>query len=232
MEGMFERLIVWPLTSFAEKVMQLLPNLIAAFLILLLGFIAGWLAKVVLKRLFTIIKLDGFSERIGLTAVLAKGGLHEPCSLMLARFIGGFVVFVFFLAALNSLEFEIIHGLVERFFHYLPNVFIAAALLVLAYLLGNFFGRAALIAAVNAGVRVSGLIGRGVKYLVYFLGVTMALEQLGIGRETVLLTFAIIFSGIVLALAIAFGLGGKDAARDYLEKRLREKPPEDDLRHL
>lgn len=232
MEGMFERLVVWPLHRFTERVMELLPNFVAAFLILLLGFAAGWLAKVGLKRLFAIVKLDAFSERIGLTAVLARGGLHESCSLLLARFTGGFVVFVFFLAALNSLEVDLIQGLVERFFLYLPNLVVAVVLLLLAYLLGNFFGRAALIAAVNAGVPVSRLIGRGVKYLVYLLGVTMALEQLGIGRETVLLAFAIIFSGIVLALAIAFGLGGKDVAREYLERRLGEKPPEDDLRHL
>jgi uncharacterized protein YneF (UPF0154 family) len=60
----------------------------------------------------------------------------------------------------------------------------------------------------------------------------MAMEQLGIGKETVLLAFAILFSGIVLALAIAFGLGGQAVAREYLEKRLKETPAEDDIRHL
>jgi hypothetical protein len=100
-------------------------------------------------------------------------------------------------------------------------------------MLGNFLGRAALIAAVNAGMRISGPIGKGVKFLVYFIGVSMALEQLGIGRDTVLVSFGIVFSGLVLALSIAFGLGGKDVAREYLEKRLKEKNQEgDDIRHL
>jgi len=234
MEDSFDRFIVWPLRSFADRVLQLLPNLIAAFLILVVGFIAGWLTKVFLKRFFTIIRMDDFAERIGMTAILAKGGLHEPSSQFLARLASGFVIFVFFLASLNSLEVNLIQGLVERFFHYLPNIFIAAAVMVLAYMLGNFFGRAALIASVNAGITVSGLIGKGVKVLVVVIGVIMALEQLGIGQETVIVTFAIVFSGIVLALAIAFGLGGKDVARNYLERRLGGKTDEeeDDIRHL
>ena len=114
----------------------------------------------------------------------------------------------------------------------LVEVLIALAILVPAYLLGNFLGRTALIAAVNAGMRISGLVGNAVKYLIYLLGVSMALEQLGIGRESVLVSFGIVFSGVVLALAIAFGLGGKDVAKEFLERKLGEKPHEDDIRHL
>ena len=72
----------------------------------------------------------------------------SPVSLSLARLASGIVIFVFFLAALNSLDIYIIQGLVEKFFVYLPSIFIAAAILVLGYMLGNFAGRAALIAAV------------------------------------------------------------------------------------
>ena len=73
----------------------------------------------------------------------------------------------------------------------------------------------------NAGFKASGLIGKFVKLTVFLLlAVTMALEQLGIGRGTIIIAFAIIFGGIVLALAIAFGLGGRNIAKDYLEKKL------------
>jgi hypothetical protein len=64
----------------------------------------------------------------------------------------------------------------------------------------------------------------------------MALEQLGIGRSTVIATFTIVFGGLVLALALAFGLGGKDLARTILEKRLKKDGDadgeHDDLKHL
>jgi hypothetical protein len=61
----------------------------------------------------------------------------------------------------------------------------------------------------------------------------MALEQLGIGKETVLLTFAILYGGVVFALALAFGIGGQETAREYLEKRLKgEGNDEDEIQHL
>ena len=221
-----------PFRGFVDKVLHFLPNLFAAVLILLLGLIVGWLTRMVLARLFNILKLDEFSERSGLKQMLGKGGLIVPLSALLARIIGGLVVFVFLLLSLDSLDLDIIHNLIEKLFAYLPNVFVAVVIIFLGGMAGNFLGRAALIAAVNAGLRMSGVVGRLVKYLVYFLSITMAMEQLGIGKETVLLAFAILFSGIVLALAIAFGLGGQAVAREYLEKRLKETPAEDDIRHL
>jgi len=65
------------------------------------------------------------------------------------------------------------------------------------------------------------------------LAVTMALEQLDIGRGTIVIAFAIIFGGIVLALAIAFGLGGRDIAKEYLEKKIKgEEEKKDEISHL
>ena len=155
-----------------------------------------------------------------------------PLSLLLAKIAGGMVVFAFFLIALSNLNLKVLDHLIERVFDYLPNVFVAIIILVIGYMLGNFFGRAALIASVNAGVQLSRLVGCFVRYLIFVLTALIAMEQLGIGKETVLLAFAIVFSGLVLALAIAFGLGGRDLARKYLEKGLRGEEPEDDFHHL
>jgi hypothetical protein len=232
MEGLFNRLIAGPMQRFSDRVMEFIPNLFSALLIMVLGFAAGWLAKVLLMKFFTVVKLDAYSERSGVKSVLLKSGIHEPFSQLLARLAGGLVVFVFFLAALNNLEFGIIQSLIERLLHYIPDILIAVIILLLGYMLGNFLGRATLITAVNAGMKISAPLGHGVRYLVYLVAVSMALEQLGIGKETVLVSFGIIFSGVVLALAIAFGLGGKDVAREYLERRLGEKERDDDISHL
>jgi small-conductance mechanosensitive channel len=167
-----------------------------------------------------------------LSSLLTKGGLREPPSLLLSRFAGGLVVFSFFLIALSILNLKVLDHLIERVFNYLPNVFVTGIIVMLGYMLGNFFGRAALIASVNAGMQLSRLIGRSVRYLIFILTMLIALEQLGIGKESVLLTFAIMFSGIVLAMAIAFGLGGKDLAREYLERKLKDRQAEDGIHHL
>jgi small-conductance mechanosensitive channel len=89
---------------------------------------------------------------------------------------------------------------------------------------------------VNAGLKSSGRISQAVRALILVFAVVMAFEQLGIGQETMIRAFTIAFGGIVLALALAFGLGGRDQARDFLEKKLKKGQPEagppDDLKHL
>lgn len=230
--SLLDRLINEPFQQFIERLLAFLPQLFTAAIILLLGFVAGWLTKSLLKRILMLLKVDGYAERGGVSGLLIKGGLKEPLSLLMAKIAGGMVVFAFFLIALSNLNLKVLDHLIERVFDYLPNVFVAIIILVIGYMLGNFSGRAALIASVNAGVQLSRLVGCFVRYMIFVLTALIALEQLGIGKETVLLAFAILFSGMVLALAIAFGLGGRDLARKYLEKRLGGEAPEDDFHHL
>ena len=127
------------------------------------------------------------------------------------------------------------HELLEKFLLYLPNIFVALVVLAIGWFLGNFLGRAALIASVNAGMKAAGPLSKGIKGAVLLFAFVMAFEQLGIGRSTVIAAFAIVFGGAVLALALAFGLGGKDLARSFLEKRFKksgESDRGDGLKHL
>ncbi len=141
-------------------------------------------------------KLDSFAESLGLKEVLKKGGIKDPLSELLSRIIGWITIITFTIISLRALAIPTVEGLLERFLLYLPNVFAAALILFFGYLLSNFLGRAALIASVNAGIKVSGLIGRLVKMTIFILAVTMSLEQLGIGSSTIVVAFAIVFGGI------------------------------------
>ncbi|PIX89781.1 MAG: hypothetical protein COZ31_00170, partial [Nitrospirae bacterium CG_4_10_14_3_um_filter_44_29] len=168
----------------------------------------------------------------GVIELLRKGGIKDSVSVLLAKVIGWITIVIFAVISMRELEIPTVERLFESFLLYLPNVFVAALILLFGYLLGNFFGRAALIASVNAGIKISGLIGRFVKFTVFILSGTMALEQLGIARGTIIISFAIIFGGIVLALAIAFGLGGRDIAKEYLEKKVKGEEKKDEINHL
>jgi hypothetical protein len=165
---------------------------------------------------------------------LSLRGISEPAPSLFSRIIGWLIIFTFLIISLRALNVPTILRILENLFLYLPNIFIATFILFIGYLLSNFLGRAALIACVNAGLKMSGIIGKFVKFTVFFLSVTMALEQLGIGEETVLIAFAIIYGGVVLALAIAFGIGGKDSAKEYIDKRLKgdEEDEKDEFEHL
>ncbi|OGW53762.1 MAG: hypothetical protein A2Y81_12590 [Nitrospirae bacterium RBG_13_43_8] len=232
MNNLLQKIIIEPFDKFLDKLLQFLPNILSSVLILISGIILGLILKALFQRVFHAIKLDKFSERSGVVEMLQKGGVKEPLSFILSKLISWIIIISFLFLSLQSLNIPTIERVLERFILYLPNVFIATVILLFGYLLGNFLGRAALIAAVNAGWKVSGLIGRLVKLTVFLLSVTMALEQLGIGRGTIVIAFAIIFGGVVLALAIAFGLGGRDIAKEYLQKKIKGEEKKDEISHL
>jgi len=230
--SIFERVIIEPFDSLYEQILRFLPNFLASLLLFIVGLAIGWLLRIISARIFRTLKLDRFAESLGLEEVLNKGGIKYPLSEIFSRIIGWITIVTFTIISLKTLEIPTVEGILERFLLYLPNVFTAALILFFGYLLSNFLGRAALIASVNAGLKVSGLIGKLVKLTVFILSVTMSLEQLGIGSSTIIVAFAIVFGGIILALALAFGLGGRDIAKEYLEKKLKNEDKKDEISHL
>jgi hypothetical protein len=232
MNDFLQKVIIEPFDKLFEKVQNFLPSLLSSILIFIAGIALGLILRIIFLRFFRAIKLDKFSERTGVVEMLKKGGIKDPVSLIISRLIVWLTVISLSIISLRSLDIPAVEQILEKFILYLPNIFVAAIILFLGYILGNFLGRAALIAAVNAGIKVSGLIGRLVKLTILLLAVTMALEQLGVGKETIVIAFAIIFGGIVLALAIAFGLGGRDIAKEYLEKKVKGEEKKDEINHL
>jgi hypothetical protein len=234
MNNTIQTILIEPLKEFYTNIIGFLPNLLTSLLVLVVGILIAIVFKKVFAKLSIAINLDKISEKFGLADLLKKGGISEPAPSLFSRIIGWLIIFTFLIISLRALNVPTILRILENLFLYLPNIFIATFILFIGYLLSNFLGRAALIACVNAGLKMSGIIGKFVKFTVFFLSVTMALEQLGIGEETVLIAFAIIYGGVVLALAIAFGIGGKDSAKEYIDKRLKgdEEDEKDEFEHL
>ena len=235
--NILDRLLIGPLKNFFDGLMQFLPVLLTSLLLLIVGIVLALCLKVVFQRLFNALKIDVLLERSGLSELLRRAGIRENLSTLLARFFGWLTFFIFALSAINTLQIRAVGRLFEDFLFYLPQFFAALFILLIGYLLANFFYRTVLIAAVNAENRFARPISRAVKYAVMLLAATMAIEQLGIGKGTVVIAFAIIFGGVVLACAIAFGLGGRDIAKTYLKKHLdrEEKEKEkgkDDINYL
>jgi hypothetical protein len=232
MNDLFNKVIVEPLDRFLNRLIQFLPDILTSAFIFISGIVLGLIFRKLFLRFFNTIKVDKFSEKYGFVEMLKKGGIKEPVSIIISRLIGWLTIIIFSIVALRTLNVPAIERILEKFFLYVPNIFVAAVILFTGYLLSNFIGRAALIASVNAGLKVSGLVGRLVRLTIFLLAITMALEQLGIGRGTIVIAFAIIFGGVVLALSIAFGLGGRDIAKEYLEKKIRGEEKKDEISHL
>lgn len=221
--------------GFGERVAAFGPNVLAMLVILLAGFLLAGLLHFLLKRLLPRLGFDRFAQRLGLGVILQKGGLDRPASAALAAVLSWGVLAVFVLLGIGALNLEFAMDLVARTLSYLPQVLIAAALLVLGALVSAFLRRSVLIAAVNAGLPSARLLAGAVHTALMVLFVAMALEHLGVGRRIILASFTILFGGVVFALSLAFGLAGRDLARGFLERLVRRPAPEekaDALRHL
>jgi hypothetical protein len=232
MSRIIDRVFTEPFGRFLEKVLAFLPDILVAILIFVFGVVLAVILKALLARLFRAVNLDSLSGKAGVTDVFQKGGIHDLPSLLLARSIAWLVVICFSIVSLYSLNVPAVQQILQKLLLYVPNLFAGFLVFVLGYLAGNFFGRAALIAAVNAGIQSARLIAKLVKIGITLFSLTIALEQVGIGPQTVVIAFAIVFGGVVLALALAFGLGGQDMARKYLQNRSKGGASDDDIDHL
>ncbi len=234
MKNFFDRVVVEPLREVLRELVAFLPRLLTGLLVFLAGLALAWVVKTIVVRIIRLFKLDAVLARAGVTDALKKMAVKDSPDKLIGRTFYWLVALIFFILSLKVMRVPVIDQLLERFLLYLPSIFTALIILIIGWLLGNFLGRAALIASVNAGVRLSGLLGRGVRAVVMVLAVVMAFEQLGIGRNTVLAAFAIAFGGAVLALALALGLGGQGLARTFLEKRFKKDASggDDGLKHL
>ena len=234
MKSFIEKIVIQPLRDVTQKLVAFLPNFLTGIVVFIFGLVLAWLVKILVVRIIRLLKLDSAFARSGVTDALQKMAVKDTPAKLIGRMFYWLVVIVFFVLSLSVMRVPVIDRLLERFLLYLPNIFVALVILAIGYFLSNFLGRAALIASVNAGVKLSCLLSKGVKTVIMLFAFVMAFEQLGIGRSTVIGAFEIVFGGVVLALALAFGLGGKDLARTLLEKRFKKDGDgeRDELKHL
>lgn len=235
MKDFWEKALLQPLELLGRQVLGVLPNILAMTIILLGGLLVAWGVSHLIERVLRVVGLDHLCNRIGVSAALLRGGVKTDPSRLVGRAAYWLIVMFSTMAALGALNLQPINQFAKSFLAYVPHLFTAAVILVAGYLLSNFISQAVLIAAVNAGLPPARLVAACSRWGVQLLAVAMALEQLGIAQNIVVVGFGITLGGVVMAAAIAFGLGAKDLAKEFLERRLsnrfKDRAP-DDLRHL
>ncbi|OGW36202.1 MAG: hypothetical protein A2010_13840 [Nitrospirae bacterium GWD2_57_9] len=230
----FLQMIFEPLKEVYLKFINFLPNLLAMLIVILIGVIAARIVKALLVHGLRAVKFDSWSDRMGLTSAMRKGDLWSKPTEVLGAAVFWVLIIVAFMAGMSTLKLDAIDSLVARFVLYLPRAFSAVIILVFGYIIAGFVGRAVVIAAVNQGFHYARLLAEAVRLLMIVLVLAMALEQLQVAPEIVVAAFSILFGGIVLALAIAFGVGGIDAAKRIIAKESldRKEKHQEEIDHI
>jgi hypothetical protein len=217
-----------------RTVAHYLPRLVVMLVIAFVGWVIAYLLKVLARSILRLTNFSRLSENAGATRLLNRAAL--PSSTELVSRLVFWVAWVgFILLGISVLGIAGLQEYISRFFLFLPRLFVALVILFFGFLAASFFARAALLAAVNANFRSSRLLSISIRIIISIFALSMVLEVLGVAEETMLIAFGTAFGAVMLGLALAFGLGGKDLAREFLENKLatgKKEEKEDELSPL
>ncbi len=216
--GTYQSSVVDSLQSLWYKVLGFLPNIIAAIIFLILGWlIAIFLGKLVHKVLVSV-KVDQFADRLGLNTLSARTGRRLTISGLGEWLIKWFILIGVFVAAAEILGLTQVSAfLYGKVFPYFGNVIVAVAILMIGLIAANFIGDVVKAALSAAEMRSAQALASVARWAVVIMAVLTALAQLNVATQFIENLFTALVAMFAIAGGIAFGLGGKDHARKVLD---------------
>ena len=210
------------LTSFWTQLASFVPQLLAALVLLFVGWILANLARTGVIKLLDLLRFDSLAEKTGIEAFLKQGHLDISLGRLLANLVYWVIIFIVIVTVANSLGLHMVAELFNKIVFYIPNVIVAILVLVFGILIARIINRLVFAYLNNIGVQGALTISTLSEYAVIIFVVFVALEQLEIGTNLLTAAFQIGFGAIGLALALAFGLGGREWAAGVI-KRMTER---------
>ena len=201
-----------PLQDALSAFFSYLPQLVGAIIILIIGYIVARVLQGLVTRVLRSIGFEGWMERGGIKQFFDRSQTSETPASVLGKLVFWFVFIIAITMAADALGIPQVSAVLTQLIAYIPSIIAAILILILAALLGNF------LAGIVRGATGSDLLGSIARYAIIVYAVFAALTQLGVAVELTAPTFLIVLGAVALALAIAFGLGGREVARDVIEK--------------
>jgi flagellar biosynthesis protein FliQ len=194
------------------------PRALAAILLLALGWMLARVLRKVTSRLLKKLRVDVAAERAGIEDFLLRGGVRYTTVTILANLVYSLILVAVILIVLNVLGWQTATALFERVLLYIPNVIIALIVLLAGGLIGKIVRGASYTYLNNVGIEGAAFLSNVAQIAIMVFVASVALEQLNIGGQVLVSAFEIAFGALCLALALAFGLGGREWAAHVLEK--------------
>lgn len=217
------RLFADPFLSAYDRVSGVIAPLAAAFFLLLLGMFTARAARALVEAALSKARIDEFTSRAGLNELLARLGLGKSPSAVASFVVHWFLLVVFVVSAANALNMTVVSELLERFVQFLPSLVASVLILFGGLLFARLLSQVLVNAAAANSVRGGNAVAAAAWVAVVVASAAAALEQLGVRQALLISAVQILLGSIGLALAVAFGLGAKDLAADFLKDLLSRK---------
>ncbi len=207
-----------PARAVLIQIGAFLPRLALAVVVLVVGFLIAKAVRFAVEKALRAINFHIVTQRSGLDGFLQQGGMTRDTSGLCGLLASWLVILAALIIASNGLGLTYVTDLLSRVMLFVPRIIVA--LLVLAF--GAYFARFAGNATQNfcrtAGIGDADALGKLAQYVVAFFVLMIALDQVNISGDILRQTFLIVLAGVMLALALAFGLGGRAWAAARLER--------------
>jgi len=207
-----------PLRMFLRQAGDFLPRLGLALVVLIAGWIFAKMARFAVARGLRAINFNILTERAGIDGFLRDGGIQADTTEILALLTYWLVILAALVIGFNGLGLTYITDLLGRVLLFVPKVMVALLILAFGAYFARFVGNAVCAYFRNVHLQDADLLGKLAQYAILTFVVLIALDQVNVGGDIVRQTFLIVLAGVVFALALAFGLGGKDWAAEMLER--------------
>jgi hypothetical protein len=204
--------------EFLHQVAAFLPRLLLALVVLAVGWLLAKAARFAVERALRAMNFTVLTERAGTDNFLHQAGMRGDTTALFGLVAFWLVVLATLMIAFNGLGLTYITDLLGRVVWFTPKLLVAMLVVVFGSYCARFVGGAVQSYCEDAQIPDADLLGRIARYLIVIFVVMIALGQVEVGGDIVQRTFLIILGGLVLALALAFGLGGKEWAAAMLER--------------
>jgi hypothetical protein len=204
--------------EFLHQLAALIPRLTLALAVVVVGWLVAKAIRFAVERALRAINFHVLTERAGTDNFLQQGGLRGDTTTLFGLFAYWLVMLAALIIAFNGLGVTYITDLLQRLVLFSPKILVAMLVIIFGSYFARFVGNAVHTYCVAAKVADADVLSRLARYLIMTFVVMIALSQIEVGGDIVQKTFLVILAGLMLALALAFGLGGKNWAAALLER--------------
>ena len=211
----FSEVVTNSLINLWDSVIGFAPELIGAFIILILGIIIAPIFGGIVKKLVKLTKIDTLSEKTGLSNTFENLGLRFTFSDVIGKLVKWFFLIAFLIAAMDVLNWASVTDFLKEIMLYIPNVIVAVIILAVGLIASQFIKKAVITGLKTTGsIKNPELLGNIAQWSLVVFATLAALLQLGIAERLI----EILFAGVIITLALSFGLGGKEKAARLLDR--------------
>lgn len=206
------------LRALLQQVGTFLPRLGTAFIVLLAGWLFAKAFRFSVVKFLRAINFHVLTERAGIDGFLQQGGTRKDTTDLFGVIAYLLVILASLIVAFNSLGLVQVTDLLGKVLLFVPKLLVALLVVVFGSYFARFAGNSVQSYCRAAGISDGELLGRLMQYGVMVFVVLLAIDHLDIGGGLIQQTFLILLGGVVVALALSFGLGGRDRAAALLER--------------